>query len=79
MERKEILEKMRPVFCDIFDVDEREITEETVAEDVPEWDSLNQIILIASLEDVFSMKFEMEEIMMLKSIAALLDYIGGQK
>ena len=75
MSREELLNQMRPVFNDIFDVPEEEITESTTLKEIAGWDSLNHIILIATLETVFSIRVDMKESMNLRSVRLLLDYI----
>ena len=46
MEKSKILEKLQEIFCDVFDNDGIELTVDTVAEDIEEWDSLSHIELI---------------------------------
>lgn len=76
MDRTEILTKLRPIFCDIFDIDESMVTEKATADDIPGWDSLNQIVLIASIEDEFSIRFSLDDYAEMKSLRRILDYIG---
>lgn len=63
MEKNEILAKLQEVFQDVFDNEDIEITEDTVAEDIEEWDSLAHIQLAKELEKVFGVKLTAKEIM----------------
>lgn len=78
MDRTEILTKLRPLFCDIFDIDESVVTENATVDDIPGWDSLNQIVLIASIEDEFSIRFSLDDYAEMKSLRRILDYIEAQ-
>ena len=75
MDRTEILAQLRLIFCDIFEVDESEVTENATADDIPGWDSLNQIILTASIEAEFPVRFSLNDYAELKSVRRILDYI----
>lgn len=74
MSRKEIYEKLKEVFEDVFD-EEIEISDETTAADVEEWDSLTHINLLASVEDEFGIKFDMKAVQGLKNVGAMVDII----
>ena len=52
------------------------VTEKATADDIPGWDSLNQIVLIASIEDEFSIRFSLDDYAEMKSLRRILDYIG---
>jgi acyl carrier protein len=62
MNQNEILEKVQTVFRDVFDNDSIEITPDTRAEDIEEWDSLSHVQLIVELEKEFSVKLTSKEI-----------------
>jgi len=56
------LEDLLPIFRDVLENDEIELTESTVAADVPEWDSLNHIYLVVAIEKQFKIKFTTHQI-----------------
>jgi acyl carrier protein len=51
------------------------ITESTIAEDLPSWDSLGQVNLMMALEQTFGVYIEVEDFDRLKSIPAILNYL----
>ena len=53
MERQEIFEKLNEIFIDVLDLDECNLTDETSANDIEEWDSLSHIQLIVAIEKAF--------------------------
>lgn len=50
-----ILEKIQPIFRDIFDDESLIVTEETVAADVEDWDSFAQMQIVMGIESMLSL------------------------
>ncbi len=64
MEREEIFSKLNEIFEDVLDLDETpSLTDETMANDIEEWDSLSHIQLIVAIEKAFGIKFSSQDIM----------------
>ena len=78
MSTNEILEKLQEVFCDVFDNDEIVVTEDTVAEDIEEWDSLAHIQLAKELEKVFGIKLTAKEIMTWNNVGEMAESIQSK-
>ena len=76
MERNEILKKVEEVFREELELDDLELTDETTADDVEEWDSLSHVQLVVSLEKAFGIKFTALEIMKWKNVGELVDSIA---
>lgn len=72
MERKEIFSKLNEIFIDVLDLDEVELSEETSANDIEEWDSLSHIQLIVAIEKAFGIKFTSLEIMKWKNVGEMV-------
>ncbi len=53
MDKKEVMSKLQEVFREVFDNDEIEIDENTIAEDIEEWDSLAHVQLTEKVQSVF--------------------------
>lgn len=70
-----ILEKLTPVFCDLFDDEELVINEITTAQDVEGWDSLAHIRLMLSIEKSFKIRFTAAEISNFKDVGAMAELI----
>jgi len=76
MERSEIFEKLNEIFEDVLDLDETpNLTDETAANDIEEWDSLSHIQLIVAIEKGFKVKFTSAEIMKWKNVGEMVDTI----
>ena len=75
MEREEVMEKVTEIARDIFDDDELELDDETIAADVDGWDSLTHLSLMNEIENEFEIKFEMKEVQGLNNVVELVDVI----
>ena len=73
--REEIYGKLNEVFQDVFDDEELEVNDATVASDVDGWDSLEHINLIVAVERCFGIKFTMGETTGLKNVGEMVDRI----
>ena len=70
-----ILERLTNVFQDVFDDDSIVLTEISTADDIEEWDSLNQIKIILACEKEFDIKLNARDINTLENVGAMLDHL----
>jgi acyl carrier protein len=75
MTRQELLEKITAALSDIVDDPALKLTEETTAEDVADWDSVNHVKLIIALEGELKIRFEPDEISGLENVGGMIDLI----
>ena len=75
MSRAEVMERVADVIRDVFDDDQIQITDATVAGDVEGWDSLMHITLIGTIEDEFDVKFAMKDVVGMKNVGQMVDLI----
>ena len=75
MTREYVYEKMNEIFRNVFDDDSIELDDETSADDIEDWDSLEQINLVVSIENEFEMMFDMNEIANLANVGEMVDSI----
>ena len=75
MTREAVFEKLNRIFRDNFDDDEICLTDETSAEDIEDWDSLEQINLVVAIQDAFGIKFNIEEVNAMKNVGEMADAI----
>ena len=75
MERNDILARVQDIFRDELDLDDLELTDETTADDVEEWDSLSHVQLVVALEKAFDVKFTSREILSWDNVGDLVDCI----
>lgn len=70
--REKLREKLNDIFCEVFDDDEIELTEDMTADDIEEWDSLMHVTLIVSIEREFGIQLNAAEIGQLENIGAMV-------
>lgn len=75
MDEKTILAAVQDIFRDNFDDEELVITRETCADDIEDWDSLEQINLLTAIEKKFGLKFQLADVRGLANVGDLLDLI----
>lgn len=70
--RNEVRKKLNDIFCDVFDDDTIQISENMTADDLEEWDSLMHVTLIIAIEREFDMQLNAAEIGQLENVGAML-------
>ena len=78
MTSKNTLERVSQICRLVFDNSDLDISLETSARDVANWDSLNHVALIMELERSFDIKFALGELQDLKNIASLIQLIDSK-
>lgn len=72
---EEIFERLNGVFRDVFDDDSITVSEDTTANDIEDWDSLNHITLIDAVESEFNVRFTMGEVSGMKNVGEMAQII----
>ena len=75
MTRTEVFEKMNRIFRDNFDDESIVLTDSTSAEDIEDWDSLEQINLVVAIQDEFRVKFNIQEVNAMQNVGEMVDDI----
>lgn len=75
MQKEEIIKAVQDVFIDVLEDDDIVLNYNTIADDIEDWDSLNNILLIVEIEKKFKLKFKLEEIYSFKNVGEMCDYI----
>lgn len=75
MSKEEIYTRLNNIFQDVFDDSGITVNENTTANDIEDWDSLEHINLITAVEEGFGMKFSMGEVTSMKNVGAMVKII----
>ena len=75
MERKEIFKTVQDVFRDVLDNDDILLNNDTVADDIDEWDSLSHIQLIVAIEKQYKIKFTAREVVGFLNVGEFVDSV----
>jgi acyl carrier protein len=75
MSREQIIEMVRSILADVLDNSSLVISENSKAEDIPEWDSINHVKLLLGIETEMGFRFKTEEIGGLDNVGQLVELI----
>lgn len=78
MKQNEILEQTQDVFREIFNRPEMIISENTSPAEVDEWDSLNHIQIVVTLEKRFKIKFTSIELQNWRNVGDIINSIQNK-
>lgn len=74
MSREQIFARIKAISKKIFG-ESTVITEETASSDIEKWDSMNHVILIATIEKEFAVTFDIMEIIGISTIGDFVNLI----
>ena len=75
MKLEEILKQVNIIFIEVLENDSITLKGETTSKDIDEWDSLNHIMLIVEIEQVFSISFTAEEVNGFENVGQMCESI----
>lgn len=75
MDESHILAQLTDIIRDVLNNDTLSLTPETVAGDVPEWDSFNHINIVAATEVKFGIKFKTAELEQARNVGEFVALI----
>lgn len=78
MDTQEILNKITPIFCKVFNDDELDVTANLTSDEIDEWSSLTQAIMLTEIENTFDIKFKLREVATMNSVQAIIDAISAK-
>ena len=76
MKVKEIIEKIEPIFKEIFDDEILNINKDSNSDNIDGWDSLNHILLIVGIEKELNIRFSSGEIASYKNVGEMCEAIS---
>ena len=78
MTHEEIMEIVQRIFRDVFDDENLVISDSTNSSDIEDWDSLEHISLVVSMEKEFNLKFDLKEVNALANVGEMVDLIASK-
>ena len=78
MESKMISDELKKVILNTLKLDEFDFKDETIAPQVPGWDSLSHVNVILAVEKHYNIRFKNLEILRLKNIGDLQKLINSK-
>ena len=77
MDKEQIMQVVSSAIEDTFMTKSNEITGDTVAIDIPGWDSLSHIILLSNIEDSLNAELDLEDVDF-ENVEELVEFIYKQ-
>jgi acyl carrier protein len=68
---EDLLPRVRSAFNSAFGVQPHIITINTTPADVPAWDSMGHVTLASSLENIFTLTFDVDDLMEMENVKAI--------
>ena len=72
------MEKVQRIFREVFDDDTLVIEDSTNSSDIEDWDSLEHITLVVSMEKEFGLKFDLKEVNELANVGEMWALIASK-
>ena len=73
-----LVDRVAKVFTKAFNFDAGRFSPATVPEDVPNWDSVGHMNLVAHLEEEFGQQFEVDDIMEMSSAGKIIEILRAK-
>jgi acyl carrier protein len=73
-----ISQELKKVILNELDLDDFDLQDETMAPEVPGWDSLNHVNIIVAVENKFGVKFKSYEVLRLKNVGDLQKLLNSK-
>lgn len=79
MDDSAIYTRLNTIFREIFDDESIELTPETTAADIAEWDSFNHVNISVACENAFGIRFRSSELEELRNVGGLVELIKAKR
>jgi len=73
-----ISQELKKVILNELNLDDFDFQDETIASEVPGWDSLNHVNIIVAVENKFGVKFKSYEVLRLKNVGDLQKLLNSK-
>lgn len=78
MDKNEILEKVQDIFRTVLDDEDIVLSNESTADDIEEWDSLNNLLLLVQIEKTFGVKFTSSESSSWQNVGEMIESLHAK-
>mgnify|MGYP002032266740 CR=1 FL=1 len=73
---KKLGEEMRGLLAEVLNVDFRELSDESILEDYPSWDSLTCLSLLTEVECKFDVELDPSALFRAETLGEMTEYVG---
>lgn len=78
MDTQKIINILTPIFQRVFNDDELEVDMDMTSENIDEWSSLSQAILLTEIETTFGIKFRLREVATMNDVKTIVSLISSK-
>lgn len=78
MEKNEIIQRIDAIVAASVNHHSFSLTDNTMPNEVPGWDSLTNAMIISSIEDEFCIKFKFSDMMAWQTVGELADIVNNK-
>lgn len=75
MEREEVFQNLTEIFRNNFDDERICLSDSTSAQDIEDWDSLEQVNLVVAIQSEFKIRFQLDEVNAMRNVGEMVDGI----
>lgn len=75
----DILEELQLIFRSVFENERIELTEQTSANEIHNWDSMHHVNLMAKIEAHFGFEFDFDDLISMQNAGDILKVIRREK
>ncbi|MAE22135.1 MAG: acyl carrier protein [Pseudomonas sp.] len=75
MEDSKFLEELQPIFREVFERDDLDLSMDLDATRVEEWDSLAHVTLVMRIEQFYGVQFALSELQDMKNVGDLVNLL----
>lgn len=79
MNEQQVLSELEEIFRSVFDDPGLTLTRATCAEDIEDWDSLEQITLLMLIGKHYDLKFSIDDVSGLQNVGDMVDLVLRRK
>jgi acyl carrier protein len=76
MTDQDVLTNVQHAFKSAFDIDPAEVSLDTTASDISAWDSVGHLSLAGSLEEIFGISLDVDELMEMESVREIVRIVS---
>lgn len=78
MTQEEIIAKLTPIFHEVFNDSDLDVTMELTSDEIDEWSSISQTLMITEVEKEFNIVFKLREVAQLDSVESIVNMIESK-
>jgi acyl carrier protein len=75
---EELLTKVQAAFGSTFGIDPQSVTLESTPNDIPAWDSMGHVELASSLEQAFTVSFDVDDLMAMENVKEICKIVQSK-